>query len=104
MIVDDLDIPAFAITPNKADAQLIVDANTDLTLAVAVQRLQTVAGRHAQIVKSLRCVDCKKLRAGAPLNLWGQVAHDMSRKDRCGALVAEALYHDGSYCITVRHV
>jgi len=71
-MVDDLDIPAFAITPNKADAPLIVDANTDLTLAVAVQRLQTVAGRHAQIVESLRGVDCKKLRAGAPLICVGR--------------------------------
>src|SRR5207245_10868308 len=104
MIVDDLDIPAFAIAPNKADAPLIVDANTDLTLAVAIQRLQTVAWRHAQIVELLRCVDCKKLRAGAPLNVWGQVAHDMSRKDRCCALVAEALDHGSSYCITVRYV
>jgi len=34
MIVDDLDFPGFAITPNETDPPLIVDANTDLTLTV----------------------------------------------------------------------
>jgi hypothetical protein len=91
MIVDDLDFPGFAIAPNETDPPLIVDTNTDLTLTVAVQRFQTVAGWRAQVVKLLRCVDCKKLRTSAPLNLRGQVADDVSRKDRCCALVAEAL-------------
>ncbi len=54
MIVDGLDTPTFAVAPNKADLPLVVDANASLTLAVAGQRLQTVAGwRAARQVASL---------------------------------------------------
>ncbi|HLK80529.1 MAG TPA: hypothetical protein VKT99_03405 [Xanthobacteraceae bacterium] len=58
----------------------------------------------AQLVKSLRCIDCKKLRAGATLNLGKHVAHDMSRKGRRCALIAKALDQDGSYRMAVRHI
>jgi hypothetical protein len=64
MIVDDLNVPGFAIVPHKTDPPLIVNANAALTLAVAVQSLQTIAGRHTQIVELLRRVDRKQLRAG----------------------------------------
>jgi len=69
MIVDDLDVPGFAIAPHKADPPLIVNANADLTLAVAVQSLQTISGRHTQIVGLPGRVDRKQLTAGGPLNL-----------------------------------
>ena len=47
MIVDDLNVPGFSIAPHKTDPPLIVSANAALTLAVAVQCLQTIAGRSA---------------------------------------------------------
>lgn len=62
MIVDDLNVPGFAIAPNKTDPPLIVNSNAALTLAVAVQSLQTIAGRHTQIVELLRRVDREQLR------------------------------------------
>jgi hypothetical protein len=65
VIVDDLDFPSFAVAPSETDPPLIVDSNTHLTLTVTVQRLQTVAGRRAQVVELLCGVDCKKLRASA---------------------------------------
>jgi hypothetical protein len=49
MIVDDLNVRGFTIAPNKTYPPLIVDANAALTLAVAAQRLQTVARRHTQV-------------------------------------------------------
>ena len=104
MIVGNLDVPRFAIPPLEAEPPLIVDADAVLALAVAVQSLQTVAGRHAQIVESLRGIDRQKLRAGAPLNLQRQTAHSVACEDRCGALVREALDHDRAYRETVRRV
>ena len=74
MIVDDLNVPGFAVAPRKTDPPLIVNANAALTLAVAVQSLQTIAGRHTQIVELVRRVDRQQLRAGAPLNLRRQIA------------------------------
>ena len=73
MIVDDLNVPGFAITPHKTDPPLIVNANAALTLAVAVQSLQTIARRYTQIVQLLRRVYRNQLRAGAPLNLRRQI-------------------------------
>jgi hypothetical protein len=58
MIVDDLNVPGFAITPHKTDPPLIVNANAILTFTVAVQSLQTIAGQYTQIVELLRRVDC----------------------------------------------
>jgi len=69
MIVDDLNVPVFAIAPDKTDRPLMLMRNAALTLAIAVQSLQTIAGRHTQIVELLCRVDRKQLRAGAPLNL-----------------------------------
>jgi hypothetical protein len=64
--------PRFAVAPHKTDPPLIVNANAALTLAVAVQSLQTIAGRHSLIVELLRRVDRQQLRAGATLNLRGR--------------------------------
>jgi hypothetical protein len=51
------------------------------TLAVAAQRLQTIAGRHKQIVELLRRVDPKQLRSSASLSLRRQIADAVSSKD-----------------------
>ena len=95
MIVDDLNVPLFTVAPHKTDPPLIVNANTALTLAVAVQSLQAIAGRHTQIVELLRRVDRKQFRAGAPLNLRRQIADGVASKDRCCAFIAKAFDHSG---------
>jgi hypothetical protein len=76
MIVDDLNVPGFAIAPHETDPPLIVHANAVLILAVAVQSLQTIAGWHTQIVES-------------PLNLRRQIADGVPSKDRCCAFIAK---------------
>jgi len=96
MIVDDLNIPSFTIAPYETHSPLVVDTNAVLTLAVAVQHFQTVSGRYAQIVELLGCVDRKKLRTGAPLNLRRQIADRVSREDRRRASITKALDHDGT--------
>ena len=40
MIVDDLNVPGFAIATHKTNSPLIVNSNAALTLAVAAQNLQ----------------------------------------------------------------
>jgi len=93
MIVDDLNVPGFAIAPDKTDPPLIVNANAALTLAVAVQSLQTIAGRHTQIVELFRRVDRKQLSTSTPLNLRRQIADGVPSKDRCCAFIAKTSDH-----------
>jgi hypothetical protein len=57
MVIDDLDVPGFAVPPNKANAPLLVDPNAVLPLPVAAQGFQAIAGRRRQIVESLRRID-----------------------------------------------
>ena len=90
MIVDDLNVPGFAIAPHKTDPPPIVNADAALTLAVAVQNLQTIAGRHTQIVELFRRVDRKQLRTIAPLNLRRQIADCVTSKDCCCPFIAKA--------------
>jgi hypothetical protein len=42
--VNDLDIPSLVVTPDKTDAPLVVDANTELTFPVAMQSFRPIAG------------------------------------------------------------
>jgi hypothetical protein len=80
MIVDDLNVPSFAIAPHKTDPPLIVNADAALTLAVAVQSLQTIARRYTQIVELFCRVDRKQLRTSASLNLRRQIADGVPSK------------------------
>lgn len=75
MTVGDFDVPRCAIVPYKAEPQLIVSADTVLTLTISAQDFQAVARRHAKIVKLARGVQHQKLRAKAALNLRRKPAH-----------------------------
>jgi len=44
MIINDFDIFCESIRPTKADAPLIIDANTVLTGTIAFERLKVIAG------------------------------------------------------------
>ena len=49
MIVRYFCFIGITITPDKADAPLPIDANTVLSLSIASERLQVIAGRHAEV-------------------------------------------------------
>src|SRR5262245_62846695 len=44
VVANDLDIPSLVVTPNKTDAPLVVDANTELTFPGAMQSFQPITG------------------------------------------------------------
>jgi hypothetical protein len=54
MVVDDFHVAGVALQPQEADAILIIDPDAVMALALAVQRLQPVSGRHAQIIERHR--------------------------------------------------
>jgi hypothetical protein len=56
MIVDDLNVMRVATLPAEADPPLPIDPNAILSLPIAVQRFQLIAGRNAQLNQVCRRV------------------------------------------------
>ena len=56
MIVNDLNVPGFAIAPHKTDPPLIVNANAVLTLAVAWRRAGSSRRRSPRARGRIRTV------------------------------------------------
>lgn len=61
MVVNDLDVLRIAICPAKAGSPLIVDANAVLADAIALELLQTIVWRDAEILECLCGVDDNQL-------------------------------------------
>lgn len=61
MIIYDFDIVRIAITPYKADAPLVVDANAVLPCPITPKRLKTVARRRCQITEFSRDIQLAQL-------------------------------------------
>ena len=57
MAIGDLDVEGIFALPSEADAPLIVDANAELPLAVALECLQPIARWHTKVVQSSRMVN-----------------------------------------------
>jgi hypothetical protein len=91
MVIDDLDVPGFAVSPNEANAPLLVDPNAVLSLPVAAQGFQAIAGRRPQIVNLLCRIDCDKLRARSPLDLPWQITDGVAGEDAAVRLSAKLL-------------
>src|SRR5262249_17926994 len=58
VIVFDADFVGMTLLPSERDAILIVDPNAVSARLVALQRLQTVAGRNYQILEPYGDVEC----------------------------------------------
>ena len=72
MVVAEFNIMGIAISPNEADAPLIVDADAVLSRAIAFQGFQAVAGRQGQVAQFARANKLRELPQGHALNLRRQ--------------------------------
>ena len=68
VVIDNLDINGSAGSPSEADAKPIIDANAVPPRAVALERFQPIARRHAKIVKSSCSVQHRQLPHGHRFN------------------------------------
>lgn len=75
MIINNLDLEGIAVSPPKTDPPLVIDANTVLTGAIALELLQAIAGRDAEIVELLGGVHQPELSEHQPVEL-GREAPD----------------------------
>lgn len=51
MVIDDLYPGGAVLSPNEAEAPLVVDADTVLALAVALEGFESVGGWNTQVVE-----------------------------------------------------
>jgi len=51
VIIDDFNVVNISAIPNEADAELIVNTDAVLAIAVASKRFQAIAGRSLQILQ-----------------------------------------------------
>jgi len=67
MVVGDFNAVRVAIFPYETDAPLIVDPDTVLPLAVALQLLEAIARNRAQVVEACRSIQHLQLPLRQPL-------------------------------------
>jgi hypothetical protein len=65
VIVHDLYVVRVAVSPNEADAVLVVDPNAVLSLAISPQLLESITGRDPEIANVGGGVQYEKLAVGA---------------------------------------
>jgi hypothetical protein len=62
VIVDDFDIVAMALTPDKTDSPLIIDPNRVLPFPIASQCFQLISRRRSQNAQLRRSVNWSNFR------------------------------------------
>ena len=93
MVVNDLNLVRRTVRPAKANPPLIVDADTVLAGAIALELLEPIAGRHAEVIERLGGVQSNQLpEHRAPKVGW--ISADRLPVEEAGGIpVAEALDH-----------
>jgi hypothetical protein len=69
-----LDIGGASFAPVETDAPLVVDADRILTPPLALQRLQAISRRRAQIAQCVRLIDQAQLPQRDRLDVGRQLA------------------------------
>ena len=80
MIINNLDPEGVHVSPPKADPPLVIDANTVLAGAIALELLQTIAGRDAEIIELLGGVDDAELPEHEPVEIGGEAPDAFAMK------------------------
>jgi hypothetical protein len=93
VVIDDLDVIGVPVLPAEADAPLIVDANTVLARAVALELFKSVAGRNTQVLELLGGIDETNLTEHEPEQVGGEPPDTLSLEQALGVPIREALDH-----------
>jgi hypothetical protein len=106
MVVDDFHVVGFTLPPHEADAILIIDPDAVLALALAVQRLQPVSGRHPQIIQRHRGMQQEELLECPHFQIGGNPSASPRLPKLLRIRIPEARYHAGilpRYSSSVKH-
>ena len=94
VIVDDLYVCGPFSCPDEADAPLLIDADTVLSLPIIFQRFKSIAGRYLQIVKNCRPVQLGKLAESRSFDVHPAL-DALALEEGSGVLALEALDRHG---------
>ena len=104
MIVDDFDVIGIASGPPEADAPLVVDANTVLTVAIAFELLEAIARRCPEILEPHRRVYVAELSEHDAAEVRRKATNVLALPEALGVAVGEVLDHRSivTHCVTTR--
>lgn len=57
MIIHNLNLLSASVSPNEADAPLVVDANGMLTFPIPFQSFQPISGRGTKVIQNNSIID-----------------------------------------------
>ena len=92
VVVNDLNVLGSRRGPAEADAPLVVDADTVLSFAIALEHLEPIAGRGTQEPECRRGLELCKL-PGGHLNDRPETGRFASFKELASIAASEALDH-----------
>jgi hypothetical protein len=93
MIVNDLYVVGIAILPAKADAPLLVHANTVLARALAPELLQSIARRHAEVVELLGRIHHHEFAQHRALDISGISSDGHASEETLRISIGEGVDH-----------
>ena len=93
MIINNLNLEGIAVSPPKADPPLVIDANAVLASAIALELLQAVAGRDAEIVELLGGIHQSQLAEHDAVKLGGEAPDAFAPEQPLGIAIGEAGDH-----------
>ena len=104
MIVNNRNLVRIAIFPLKADAPLIIDPNTVLSSAIALELLQSIAGRGSEIFERFSSIHDDQFPEHGPLQFRRVSPHRLAEKQAFCVPVTEALDHSMKLALGERNV
>ncbi len=97
MVIDNLDLERVRSLPSKADPPLLVDSNAVLPGAIAFQRFQAIARRHAQVIEAPGLIQQQELAPSHALNPGRESPRRLILEQALGLHAGEASYHLENY-------
>jgi len=88
VVIHNLDVMSIAVTPDEADAPLIIDPNAVRPRAAAFQGFKLVSGRHAKVPQPLCPMQVQKLPPRGPFDSLKSANH-VVLKERSGVWALE---------------
>jgi hypothetical protein len=92
VIINNLDVVRITVTPNKADAILVIDTNAVCPLAISAERLETIAGKNAKVAKLVRAMQLHHFPLNYPFDPL-KPPNRAAIEERFGLLTTERANH-----------
>ena len=93
MVIDDFDLMRVPVLPDKANAPLVIDADTVLACPTAFESFEAIARRHPQIFQVRRCRELGQLPKGSALNAGGKTPRACALPNLFRLLAVKILNH-----------